>query len=139
VVDPDENLYLLLIFSPVDMVIFNPYRLKKVLDKRCKTLMFRPFVFEYQIVGKALFEQGYGDGVLLVEMLLEKQGSERLLYALELGIEGTVVEADLFDDGRTLDVVVVCLKLKIKDFDVPLLTLWDKSHEPAAEANSVLT
>jgi len=82
-----------------------------------KPLRSFSFVLYEQIVSFAVLEQWRGNGILFADMLLQKQRSERFVYAFELGVEGTVVKMYLFDDRGALDVVVIRVELKIKNFD----------------------
>jgi hypothetical protein len=50
-------------------------------------------------------------------VLLEKQGSEWLIYTFKLGIEGTVAKGDLGNDSISFDVVVIVKELQIKNVD----------------------
>ena len=43
-------------------------------------------------------------------MLFDDQVRERFFYALELGIEGSIVELYLFDDRGAFDVVMICVE-----------------------------
>jgi len=56
---------------------------------------------------------------------LQKEWRGWFVYTLKLGIEGAVVKLDAFDNGGAFDVVVIYIKLKIKDFDVLLLKQCD--------------
>ena len=63
-----------------------------------ETLILTPFVLDDKILCLSLFEQGDGDGVLFVKMLLPEQRGQRFIDTLKFGVEGTVVELYLFDD-----------------------------------------
>jgi hypothetical protein len=45
-----------------------------------------------------------------MEMLCKKKRGKGFFYALELGIEGTIVEMDLLDDRIAFDVVVTVIE-----------------------------
>jgi len=106
-----EYLNGLFIFSLIDMVIFNTKCSEKLSDKIGETQMLIAPVFEYEIVSETFFiEKRCSDGVLSVEVLGQKKRSKGFLYAFELGIEGTIVEVDLFDDRIAFDVVVTVVE-----------------------------
>ena len=74
-------------------------------------LMLFTFVFQYKIISMVIFYERYGNTVLSVKVLFNDEVSERFIYTLKFGIEGTIVELYLFDDRRAFNVVVVCRKL----------------------------
>ncbi len=97
-------------FALIDMVIFYTQCSEKLFGQVVEALMLFTPVLQYKVVGQSLFEQRYGDGVLSVEMLCKKKRGKGLFYALEFGIEGTIVETDPFDDRIAFDVVVIVIK-----------------------------
>jgi len=110
--DLDEDLDGLFMLALIDMVLFDTECSKKLFDKMVETPVLFTSVFEYKIVGESFFVQKRcGDGVLSVEVLAKQKRGEGFLYALELGIEGTIVEMDLFDDRIVFDVVVTVIEI----------------------------
>ena len=112
-----ENLDSLFIFSPVDVIVCNVQCSKKLFGQIVKTLIFFTLVLKDKIVCPSVFKQRYGNGILSFKMLCKKKRGEGVFYAFKLGIEGTVVELNAFNNRGTLKVVVICFKLKIKNFD----------------------
>jgi len=112
-------------FALINVIVCNSQCSEKLFDEIVETLVFLASVLKKEIVCQPVFKQRHGNGVLSVEMLCKKKWGEGLFYALELGIEGTIVEMDFLDDRIAFDVVVICLKLKIEDFDVLLLKQCD--------------
>ncbi|WP_041672657.1 hypothetical protein [Sulfurovum sp. NBC37-1] len=99
-------------FALIDMVIFNTECSEKLFDKVVETLVLIAPVLEYKIVGQPPFVQKRcGDGILSVEVLGKQKRGEGLFYELELGIEGPVIEMDLFDNRLAFDVVVTVVEL----------------------------
>lgn len=43
-------------------------------------------------------------------MLFNDEVGERFVYTLKFGIEGTIVELNLFDDRRAFNVVMICIE-----------------------------
>lgn len=107
----NEDLYFLLIFSLINVKFGNVHCMKKMFDKMRKPQILFSFVFQNQIVGKPIFYQRYGNSILFIQMLLEKQGGKRFADTFEFCIESTVVERYLFNNTRALDVVVICTEL----------------------------
>ena len=83
---------------------------KKLSDQVVEAQILFSSVLQHKIVGPSLFEQRYGSGILSVEVLVKQKRGKRFLYAFEFGIEGTIVEVDLFDDRIAFDVVVTVVK-----------------------------
>ncbi len=95
-------------FPLIDMIRFDLQCSEKLFDQIVKALMLFPAVFKNQIVRQSFaVEQGNSDRVLSCEVLRQKQRSGRFIDTFEFGIESTVVEPDLFDNPRTLDVVMI--------------------------------
>jgi len=99
-------------FALIDMAIFDIKCSEELFDKVVEPLVLFAPVLEYKVVGKTLFVQKRcGDGVLSVKVLAKQKRGEGFLYALELGIECTIVEMDLFDDRIAFDVVVTAIEI----------------------------
>ncbi len=97
-------------FAPVDVIIRYIQCPEKLFDQVVETLMLFTAILKYKVVCQSLFKQRYGNGVLSVEVLGKKKRGEGFFYALEFGIEGTIVEVDPFDDRIAFDVVVIVIK-----------------------------
>lgn len=85
--------------------------MKEVFYKRNKTLILIPFIIKHKIVGMIVFEQRYCDDVLSLYMLFDDKICKMFVNALKFGIEGSIVELNLFDDRGAFNVVVVRCKL----------------------------
>ena len=108
--DFDEDLDRLFVLSLIDMIGFDIQCAEELSDQVVETQILFPSVLQHKIVGPFLFEQRYSSGILSAEVLVEQKRGKRLFYAFELGIEGTIVEVDLFDDRIAFDVVVTVVE-----------------------------
>lgn len=106
----NKDLDTLFNFPLVNMICFNMHGFKEMLNEVVETLMFFTFILQYQVVCAVILHQRHGNVVLSVEMLFDDELCQRLVYTLEFGVEGTIVELYLFDDRRAFNVVVVCRK-----------------------------
>jgi len=97
-------------FPLIDMVVLYMQRSEKLFDQVEEAPMLFTPVLQYKIVGQSLFKQRYCNGVLSVEMLCKKKRGKGFFYALEFGIEGTIVEMDLLDDRIAFNVVVIVIE-----------------------------
>jgi len=88
-----------------------------MLDKMIETLVLLSIVFYDEVVCFSSLEQRSSNSILLVKMLLQKQGGEWCIDTFKLGIEGTVAKGNLGNDSISFDVIVIVEKLQIKDFD----------------------
>jgi len=103
----DEDLYALFVFALIDMILSDIKCRKKVFDQMVETPVLLPLIFDDEVVCLSFFEQRYGDGIVFVEMLLYKEGCERLIDTLKFGVKGTVVKLYLLDNTWAFDIVVV--------------------------------
>ena len=101
-----KNLYSLLVFTLVDVIVFDNQCVKKMFDEMIKPLVLFTFIFQDKIVRMILFEQWCCDDILSLKMLFEQEWGEGFIYAFKLGIEGTIVECDLLNNRISFDVVV---------------------------------
>ena len=97
-------------FPLIDMVVLYMQRSEKLFDQVEEAPMLFTPVLQYKIVGQSVFKQRYCNSVLSVEMLCKKKRSKGFFYALEFGIEGTIVEMDLIDDRIAFNVVVIVIE-----------------------------
>ena len=75
-----------------------------------EALMILSTVLYDEIVRFPFFEQRSSNSILLVKMLLQKQGRKWCINTFKLGIEGTVAKGDLGNDRFSFDIVVITKK-----------------------------
>lgn len=84
---------------------------KEVFDKMMKPFVFVTFIFDQQIIGVVLFEQGRCNIILSILVLLKQYRSKWFIYAFKFGIKGTIVKLYLFNNRISFDVIMVIKKI----------------------------
>ena len=93
------------------MIVSDIECFKQVLDKMMKPFVFFTFIFDQQIVGMVLFEQGCCDAKLSILVLFKQQRRKWFIYAFKFGIKGTIVKLYLFNNRISFDVIMVIKKI----------------------------
>ena len=93
------------------MIVSDIQCLEQVLDKMLEPFVFIPFIFDQQIVGMVVFQQGCCDTKLSILVLFKQQRCQWFIYAFKFGIKGTIVKLYLFNNRISFDVIMVIKKI----------------------------